>query len=294
MADASMGFSSRLSMAAAGTAIAAYGESHEFVSEGLRRTSTILDTSGIRGTRSHATGRTRDGTYRVEGAIRMHATPTMLNLLLPRILGTSAGSNVFALAEALPQFDVLVDRVAERFVYGGCKVNRALFRGHAGGLLELVLDLAGKTETTSATAFPAIAPPTDPPYVFQDGALTLLSTTRKMLAFELVVDNALAVRFTNSVAASDVSPADRIVTFRCRTPFTADEIDLYGPGAAGGAAAALTFTNGAASVAFSLAAVQFADVSPVVPGKEEIVLTLEGVARRTAGASELTVTNIVP
>lgn len=123
---------------------------------------------------------------------------------------------MFALAEALPEFDVLVDRVAKRFIYGACKVQRAVFQGRAGGLLELELQLVGKTETTSATAFPAIAAPVDPPYVFQDGTLTLLGTSRKMLEFTLTIDNGVVPRFTNSQAATDLSPTDRVITLDCR------------------------------------------------------------------------------
>ena len=48
MADASMGFQSRLSLAPAGTAIAGYTEAYEFVSEGLQKRQTILETAGLR------------------------------------------------------------------------------------------------------------------------------------------------------------------------------------------------------------------------------------------------------
>src|SRR5216684_4234909 len=84
---ASMGHQSRLSMAAAGTAIGSYSESHEFVGEGLAKKLTILDTAGIRGTRSHPAERTRDGTYAVGGTIQYHGSKSLLDLLLARILG---------------------------------------------------------------------------------------------------------------------------------------------------------------------------------------------------------------
>src|SRR5262249_19995640 len=126
MPDASMGHQSRLSLAAAGTAIGSYTEAIEFVAESLQKRLTILATAGIRGTRSHPAERPRDGTYSVGGALRFHATPALLDLLLPRILGAAESSDLFALAETLPEFDVLVDRVAKRFVYGACKAQRAL------------------------------------------------------------------------------------------------------------------------------------------------------------------------
>jgi hypothetical protein len=291
MPDASMGHQSRLSFAAAGTAIASYSESVEFVSESLQKRMTILETAGLRGTRSRPVERTRDGTYSVGGAIRFHVTPALLDLLLPRILGATEASDLFALAESVPEFDVLVDRVVRRFVYGGCKVSRAQFSGRAGGLLELQLELIGKSESTSGTPFPNISPPVDPPYVFQDGTLTLTGTSRKMLEFALTIDNGLVPRFTNSPIATDISPTDRLVTLECRLPFTADEIDLYGQNVGGAGAASLAVVNGGYSTTFTIPRLQFPDSSPTVGGKGEISLSLRGTARKHGSTNELVVTH---
>lgn len=291
MPDASMGHQSRLSFAATGTAIGSYTESIEFVGESLQKRLTILETAGLRGTRSRPVERTRDGTCAVGGSIRFHVTPALLDLLLPRVLGAAESSDLFALAETLPEFDVLVDRVARRFVYGGCKVARAIFSGRAGGLLELQLDLVGKTETVSASAFPAISPPIDPPYVFQDGTLTLSGTSRKVLEFALSIDNGIVARFTNSQVATDVSPTDRLVTLECRLPFTTDEIDLYGQNVGGAGAATLAVVNGGYSTTFSIPRLQFPDTSPMVGGKGEITLALKGTARKNGSTNELSVTH---
>src|SRR5438093_615959 len=130
---ASMGSQARLSMAAPGTAIGAYTESFEFVGENLAKKLTILETAGIRGTRSHPAERTRDGTYSVRGTIHFHCSKSLLDLVLPRILG-GGSSPTYTLAESLPGFDVLIERIANRFVYGTCKVQRAVFRARASGL----------------------------------------------------------------------------------------------------------------------------------------------------------------
>ncbi|MFN0051078.1 MAG: phage tail tube protein [Planctomycetales bacterium] len=291
MPDASMGFQSRLSMAAAGTAIGSFTESYEFVSEEVRKRLTILETAGLRGTRSHPAERARDGTYVVAGTIRFHVTPLMLDLLLPRILGAPEASDLFTLAETLPEFDLLIDRVAKRFVYGGCKVRRALFQGRAGGLIELQLEVWGKTEVVSGTAFPAIAAPLDPPYVFQDGTLTLSGVSRKMMEFALTIDNRLSARFTNSQAATDLSPTDRLVTFECRTPYTSDEIDLYGQNVGGAGAATLALVNGGYSTTFTIPKLQVPDTSPIVQGKQEIQLHLTGQARKSGSTNELAITH---
>ncbi len=287
---ASLGTQSRLSMAAPGTAVASYTEAHEFAGESLAKALTILDTGGIRGTRSHPAERTRDGTYSVTGTIHYHCSKALLDLLLPRILG-GGSSPTWTLAETLPFFDVLIDRVADRFVYGNCKVSRARFKARASGLLELALELVGETETASATAFPAIAPPTDSPYIWQDCVVTLNAAARVVTEFELLVDNHLAARFSNSQTATDLYPTDRTVELKCTVPFTGDNTDLYGANAAGAAAGSLVFTNGPHNVSFNLAQVQFADRSPTVVDKGEIFLKLAGTAKKAGSTSELVVVN---
>lgn len=291
MADASMGHQARLSLAAASTAIGFYTEAYEFVSENLQKKLTRLDTSGIRGSRSHTIERSRDGTYTVGGTINFHATPAMLDLLLPRILGANESIDTFALAEALQEFDVLIDRVAKRFVYGNCKVSRATFRASASGLLELSLDVVGKTETVSATAFPSITAPTDPPYVMQDGAFTLVSSARKVMEFELVIDNQCQQRFTNSQSATDVSAQDRLITCRFRTPYTSDEVDLYTGGLSAAAALSIVFTNGGYSTTFTIPKFYIEDSSPVVGGKGEIVLESFGQCLMSSTTRELVITH---
>jgi hypothetical protein len=286
-----MGHQSRLSLAAGGTAIGSYTEAYEFLAESLRKQLTIVDTAGLRGTRSHPAERTRDGTYAIGGGLQFHATPAMLDLLLPRILGANEATDVFALAETLPEFDVLIDRVAKRFVYGGCQVNRATFRAAAGGPLELDLDVIGKTEVVSATAFPPITAPVDPPYVWQDCVCTVNGSARVVTQWEMTIDNALNARFSNSQTATDIHSTDRIVTVNLTVPYTSSEVDLYGINTGGAAAATFVFTNGNYSTTFSIAKLQIPDQSPVVDGRGEILLQLQGVAKQSSTTKELVITH---
>ncbi len=288
---ASMGHQSRLSLAAGGTAIGSYTEAYEFLTESLRKQLTIVDTAGLRGTRSHPAERTRDGTYAIGGGLQFHATPAMLDLLLPRILGANEATDVFALAETLPEFDVLIDRVAKRFVYGGCQINRATFRAAAGGPLELDLDVIGKTEVVSATAFPSITAPVDPPYVWQDCVCTVNGSARVVTQWDLTIDNALNARFSNSQTATDIHSTDRIVTVNLTVPYTSSEVDLYGVNTGGAAAATFVFTNGNYSTTFSIAKLQVPDQSPVVDGRGEILLQLQGVAKQSSTTKELIITH---
>ena len=291
MADASMGHQSRLSMAAAGTAVGSYTEAYEFRTEGLRAAREIVETSGIRGTRSMPIERTRDGTVRINGTVAFHATPAMLDLLLPRIMGSAEVSDLFAVAETLPEFDVLIERVAKRFVYAGCKVARATFRATAGGALELDLEITGKSETVSATAFPAIPAPTDPPYIWSDAVCTVEGSARVVTRWELSIDNQLNARFSNSNTATDIHTQGRVVTVSMTVPYTSDEVDLYGINSSGASGATFVLTNGGRSITFTVGALAVADSSPVVGGPGEILLEMSGIAKSTGSTKELSITS---
>jgi hypothetical protein len=291
VADASMGHQSRLSMAAAGTAIGSYTEAYEFRTEGLRAAREIVETSGIRGTRSMPIERTRDGTVRINGTIAFHATPAMLDLLLPRIMGSAEVADLFAVAETLPEFDVLIERVAKRFVYAGCKVARATFRATAGGALELDLEVTGKSETVSATAFPSITAPTDPPYIWSDAVCTVEGSARVVTRWELSIDNQLNARFSNSNTATDIHTQGRVVTVSMTVPYTSDEVDLYGINSSGASGATFVLTNGGRSITFTIGALAVGDSSPVVSGPGEILLEMSGIAKSSGSTKELSITS---
>ena len=289
MSTPSLGTFARLAIAPPGTPPAQFADPLEFTAETLRREQTLLDTAGLRGTRSHALDRTRAGTALVQGELRLPVSPSVLALLWPRILGGTPSDGLFPLAELLPSCDLLIDRVARRFLYRGCRVDRAILRGRAGGLLELVLELLGTTEEVLAEPAPNLPPPTDLPLVFHDSTLTLRQLDRPCLEFEVVIDNHLAVRFGNSVTPGDISSVDRTIELHCTLPFTSDMPDLYGHGAAGIGAGRLRFTNGSAEVALQFPALQWVDRSPVVPGRQEITWPLTGYARRTPISPEMVV-----
>lgn len=290
MADASTGVLSHLSLGAVGTTVASFSEAYEFISENVQKRGTIIETGGIRGTRSHPKERTVPGEYTVGGQIVFDATPSMLDLLLPRILGAAESSDTFALDDALPAFDVLIDRVAKRFTYGDCKVNRATFSGAPGQPLRLALDIIGKTETVASTSFPTITAPTDTPYAFHQLVGTLVSSARIIKNIEIVIDNALEARTSNSQSVTSIMPTDRTITVRLTTPYTSSETDLYGQTLLG-SAGTLVWTNGNTSTTFTFATLQVADQSPVISGKAEIDLVTEGVARMSSTTRELVVTH---
>jgi hypothetical protein len=270
-----------------------------FVSENIVKRGIIVERTGLRGTRSRQALDTRSGPYTVGGQVVLEPTPEDLAIWLPRILGADPSGTTFNLAETLPSFTLTIDRVAKVFTYAGCKVNRATFQGAQGGLLRLVLDLVAQSESVAtAGAFPALSVGMQPPYIFSDLSLVLAGAPREVKQFELTIDNGvIADRFMNSVTIVNAPEGDRAIALRTVHAWAADHTDLYAQALAG-AAGSLQLTNALGSIpptgyqtTFSFATLQVPDRSPHVPGRGEVLLNLEMMARRVGSTPELTVTH---
>ena len=268
----------------------------EFLSETLRAQKMVLETAGLRGTRSRPASRTRAGTYRVSGTIRCAPAPGELAALLPYVLGgdpqadTPPGFTTFPLAETLPgELYIAVDRVAAVFTYDRCRIVRATFRAAEGSLLGLELEIEGRSESVAAAgSFPPLSPTVQPPFAFLDAVLLLQGAPRAIKQVEVTVENlADRERFLNEPTRAEIPVLDRLVTLRALLPYTAAEAGLYDPPLSGGPAE-LAFTNGAYALRLVFpGAVQFPAQSPVVNGRGEILLELAGVARAALGEPEL-------
>lgn len=268
------------------------GTALEFVSEELRYTQSIVYNNGIRGTRSRNGERCRIAQGVVNGSIVLHPTPVEISSLLPLILGSGS-----VLAEAVEEFGVLVDRVARRFVYTGCRVSRATISGSQGQPIMFKLDIEGETEVVSASAFPSLTIDNGAPYIFSDTTFTLAAASgaTEVRAFEIVIDNGLVTdRFNNSVTRTVIPGGDRVVMLNLTVPYTSDEVALH-PQTATGAAGTLTVTNGGTSTLFSFANLKSNPAqSPVVGSRgNEILLNLQLQAYKTdaSGVAELVVTH---
>jgi hypothetical protein len=251
--------------------------------------SEIVDTNGQRATRSHASERTRSGIYTVRPRLLLNPSPLDLDLWLPRILGAAESSDTFALADTLPTFGVLMDLVSQTHELKDCYVDTAIFRGSAGRLIELELQLAGTSDATG-TSVPSVSlsvASNNAPYIFSDGVFTIAGSARDTLDWELTIANHLEVRFSNSRTATSITPGDRTVMQRTTHPYISGLYGLAVAGAAGSAA----FTNGGLSTTFTYGVLQIPNNAPEVPGKSEIVLRLDQVARMTGSTRELVVTN---
>jgi len=275
----------------------ATAETYEFLSEDLGMTRQVLDTGGIRGTRSMPKERTRLGVRAVQGTIVMHPSPADLDKWLPRILGTAESTDTFSLGETFNEFSVLVTRDQENFEYTHCKVTRAEFRSQPNGFLEMALTILGGDEfqnVSTPTNGPSLSTADNAyPYVFHDacGNVQLPSgTAREIFDIAISIDNVMDSRFVNCPTVTSIRQQDRIVSVSATSPFDASNAALHlqsddkGP-------AFVKFTNGNMSLRFDFASLKGPDQSPVVGGKSEIVLRNDYMARSSGATLELVVTN---
>ena len=287
----------------------ASSECFDFIYESVKKEGRLIGERGITGTRSNHVERTRVAPYRVGGKLCIDMCTLDLDKWLPRILGAAEVANSFTLAETLPSFYMLIDKVGGIYRYSSCYVDKALFHATAdpdgeGSLVTLVLDIIAKTEEDEAAgiAWP-VSPPTlavtanRAPFILHEGVLTIATVVYPLKEFALLIDNRLSTRWVNSVSATDICPQDRYVVLRTNHAFTSTERDAFIAStkqatAAAGVAASLTFTNGSYITTFTMAGLQWQGETPTVPGKVEINCPMQFVARSKGASKELVVVNI--
>jgi len=260
-------------------------QQYDFLSCTVAKQGALIQSEGIRSTRSRLAQAITQGPYSVGGQIAMEPRPDELAILLPYILGAGG-----ALAEAVSDFTLTVNKVAGCYDYTGCKVNRATFRSAAGQNLQLILDILGKAEASQTWSAGTLS--VQQPYVHHQGVLTLNSVGYPFSRAEVVIDNGLiADRFNNSQTRTAIPEGDRIVLLGCDMPFTPDTKVIYDP-AAGGWAGSLVYTNGAFSITFSFANLQ-GPANPVeIRGRNiELMLPQTLQAYKTGATAEVVVTN---
>lgn len=258
------------------------GTAMEFNSTTLKKTGTLIERDGIRGTRSRNINDVRTGPYSVGGNVVMEPSAANLNALMVLALGANG-----AVGETLTAFDVVLDRETNTVTYGGCVVNTATLRGSSGSTMELTLDLVGKTANTSGSVS---APTVAVPFIFADCVLTLGNVAYEIMELVLTINNNLATdRFANTLTLTDIPAGERLVTLQTTHSYTNTNSVLWDIALAGPTSPnTLAIGNGANTVTFTFGALQAAREDPDV-NKSELLLVKNWTARKSGNTNEIAV-----
>lgn len=274
-------------------------EPYDFLYESMQKNPRIIGGHGIRGTREQSQERTQLGAYTVGGRIAMNVDKVMLDAMLPRILGAAEATDVFALAETLPSFGVLIDRVTNTHEYEDCVVDKAIIHGKAmssdGGpeMLELILEVVGKDENLG-TSYPSLTLSTDGdsrPLMHHHGVFTFASAAREVKEFWLLIDNHIQPRWVNSQIATQLCPRDRSIVFKAIVPYDSGTSGLYSSQAIAGAGGTIVWTGPTTTTTVTFGTLQNEISSPVVRGKTEIDMSVTLYARKTGSTASISITN---
>lgn len=254
----------------------------QILSESLTRQATLVDLTGLRGTRAHAANRVRVAGQTVGGTVNFQPTPVEMAAILPYALGGTPAGTSYPLAEALAAFALQIVRSDNiRFDYTGLRVNTLAITSSPGNVVGFSVNLFGTARATgAASGFPALSfDNTTLPFMHSDsvGAFVVNGLTIDLFDFSLTLDNAVQGRACNSLTPTLVYSTDRNVTWNCTVPY-GDGESLLGLSAAG-VPVSITFTNGTVSLAISSPKVAFAEQDPNVGGRDETRLPLTGNAR---------------
>lgn len=229
-------------------------ERWEFVTETLQEIGTLAESQTTLGTRFKDVAQTRKGTKSVGGDIVFEPSKTWFDLWLPRILGAAESTDTFDVAESLPSFAVLVDRVYTTPTYQTCYVNRFSLRGSVGQIVQGTVNIVGLSRSTASAPSVTLtySDAGDMPYVFSDTSLSLGAEAMAFSDFELTVENNLIVKFNNSVNATSICPGPSRIMLRAKVdPNSTTPYSTLGVVATTGIAGVLTLTNGIASTTWT-------------------------------------------
>ncbi len=266
----------------------------------------FVDTTGLPGTRSHSINQLRKGNRHVGGQIHFQPTPLELSWLLPLALGgtpTGGPTVSYPLNDILtpsPGIYFKVDNGSKVMTYDGCQVDKLTIAGRAGQPLDVMFDLVGIDETqTNAGTFPDLAlDVTGSPFMFTDLQLGI-DNAPNVLAddFNYMLDNSIDKnRFFNQQTLTGVFPMDRHVTSTFGVPY-GDEAALYNisPGAnPAGVAVSAAFTGAGTSVfVLNFLKMVFPRKSATYRnGRGEVMLSMQGVAKKTTGGDLEVITTL--
>jgi hypothetical protein len=264
-------------------------EGFEFIRDSMRCYEEIVNLSGISGSRSEQQNRQQVIRRHVNGELTMIPNEIELARIIPRAFGAAAAGSTYNLAETLSEYYVSSDRTDFVHVWNNCKTGRIMFNAREGGGLEVTQFIVGKTETKNvAGTFPVLTiDETTQSFILPQAAVTIGGNPYQVDGIQFTVDNALNVRFANSITATEINPTNRIVTLQTRVPW-GDAAALYADGAAK-VAIVVTFTNGAHSLQATFAAAKFPKSTPTVDDKGEQWLPIDAICKADGVTKEVVI-----
>lgn len=268
-------------------------ERWDFNKDSVRKAERLIIADGITGTRSPEVARRRHGPYTVGGSLEVDPSLEFLDKWLPRILGGAEASDTFLVAEELPAFDLMSDRVGKVVRYNDCKVDKARLKFSPDKLV-LTLDILGLAAIETGLTFPsgtAIGTASkDTPLAFMDCSFNIAAGARNITEGELLIDNGLTPHiFAGAAYTSCLREGERLVTLtETGTSAAADWTALYGIEATTITITIAYLTMGSVITLNNALAPQ---ETPVVEGKQEIPLSFTWQMAAAGATKEIVWTN---
>ena len=251
----------------------------EISSETLTQEIDHEDVSGMTGTRSRTEARDVQtlkkpgGDFNVNGVL-----PDYLGVILECLLGSWAAGSGFAgtasLAESLPSFTTVVDKVVKRMTYAGCKFTRGEFSSSQDDQpLKLAATVIAMTEAQGDAAFPSLAYSSQVPMIHAGSSLTIgEETVRAQSLSWFVANTADEAVFRNSQTRLTVPPLDREVGGTVSCDWNDDNYHLYTKFLNHTSAEIVSaYTNGAYTMTVTMPQVKLATETGKISGRETLL-----------------------
>lgn len=264
-----------------------------------------IDTVGVPdviiGSRTVPSERARRGPQLTRGVMRVPVSPLELDTYLPLILGANEAANVFAVAETVPTWAALFDKVSRRYKYKDGVVDKAVFQAVQSGpgappnFIVLTLECLFKDEDgANNPSFPSLSLGITTgyvPYVFEDSVVTLDGTAREPMAWSIGINNHIDQRYVTSLTPVTNCPTRRTVSASFKFAADSDHIGLRNVALAG-ISGTVAITVGSLSTTFTFGRLQAPRKTPIITGHTESQFTVNFVARGVSTTKEIEVTNV--
>lgn len=258
----------------------------EFVSCGVKMRESIENYAGVQAHRGELATRNRLGNVSPGGPLECVPTPAEWVVLLPYILGGTPAGTSYPLGETLPTFTMDLDDGTSIKAYSGCTITTATISAQSGGPVKLSCQIEAIDEGVGSTVSGSIDQ-TYGPFMFYEGAFSVGATSSVTpFDFSVTIDNVVDTgRFLNSRTRTSLKARGRHVNFATRIPWGDFYSSLYG--IQGSEVAVVgTFTSAGYSLAFTMPKVRFPREGVERQREDELVLPLNGIARKTNASTD--------